>query len=165
MWYEERSDKTRRPKNPEFSDCCLKGKVELPMLEKPPPLLWDLMNGNDPRWKNFKENIRAYNSMFLFTSIGGKLQTSVNDGNGPPRFILFGQDFHRIGSLLPDDDKGPRFAQLYIYDTENECNNRMKNFRYLTLELHCTMHFDRVVSNSVFLYIQVQLNFLTVIFY
>ena len=32
--------------------------------------------------------------------------------------------YHRIGSLLPEDGQQPKFAQLYIYDTEYENNNR-----------------------------------------
>ncbi|XP_072065617.1 uncharacterized protein [Arachis hypogaea] len=40
--------------------------------------------------------------MFAFTSLGGKVLDSVNDGSGPPQFIITGQNYHRIGSLLPD---------------------------------------------------------------
>ena len=35
------------------------------------------------------------------------------------------RNYHRIGSLLPEIGKRPQFAKLYIYDTENEINNRM----------------------------------------
>ncbi|XP_057415224.1 uncharacterized protein LOC130710087 [Lotus japonicus] len=66
--------------------------------------------------------------MFAFTSIGGKVVSSVNDGGGPPQFILSGQNYHRIGSLLPPEGKTPKFAQLYIYDTHNELQNRMQHF-------------------------------------
>ncbi|XP_025669780.1 uncharacterized protein [Arachis hypogaea] len=40
--------------------------------------------------------------MFAFTSLGGKVLDSVNDGSGPPQFIITGQNYHQIGSLLPD---------------------------------------------------------------
>ncbi|GKC72224.1 hypothetical protein Tco_1118107, partial [Tanacetum coccineum] len=33
---------------------------------------------------------------------------------------------HRMGALLPDEGKPPIFLQLYIYDTENEIENRIK---------------------------------------
>lgn len=55
--------------------------------------------------------------MFSFTALGGRIQTSSNRGGGPPQFILGGQNFHRMGSLIPEDGSSPRFAQLYIYDT------------------------------------------------
>ncbi|XP_057455107.1 uncharacterized protein LOC130746488 isoform X2 [Lotus japonicus] len=129
MWYEERSEKSRQPLNPEFSICCMRGKVDLPILLKPPTLLLNLISGVDPRSKNFKENIRAYNSLFSFTSLGGKIQTGLNDGNGPPNFILNGQNYHRMGSLIPPEGAPPKFAQLYIYDTQNETDNRMRHFR------------------------------------
>jgi hypothetical protein len=50
----------------------------------------------------------------------------VNDGRGPPIFKICGQVHHHIGSLLPPDDDPPKFVQLYIYDTANEVNNRLK---------------------------------------
>ncbi|KAL9440718.1 hypothetical protein AB3S75_019393 [Citrus x aurantiifolia] len=38
---------------------------------------------------------------------------------------MSGQNYHHIGSLLPEVGKKPQFAQLYIYDTENEIDNRI----------------------------------------
>jgi len=68
--------------------------------------------------------------MFSFTSIGAKIHSSINDGCGPPQFILSGQNYHHIGSLLPDKGSSPKFAQLYIYNTENETTNRVSHFGY-----------------------------------
>ena len=39
LWYEERIVKSKRPKNPKFSLCCMEGKVKLPLLKKVPPLI------------------------------------------------------------------------------------------------------------------------------
>ncbi|GJZ88908.1 DNA helicase [Tanacetum coccineum] len=36
--------------------------------------------------------------------------------------------YHWIGSLCPLAGEPPRFLQLYIYDTENEVENKMRNF-------------------------------------
>jgi hypothetical protein len=71
------------------------------------------------------ENIRSFNSMFAFTSMGGKIDSSMNSGNAPPTFVLNGENYHRIGSLLPMEGDEPKFAQLYVYDTDNEIKNRM----------------------------------------
>ncbi|KAI9084416.1 hypothetical protein K1719_033606 [Acacia pycnantha] len=38
---------------------------------------------------------------------------------------LKGQNYHFIGSLLPPQGNPPVYAQLYIYDSENEISNRM----------------------------------------
>ncbi|OIT31337.1 hypothetical protein A4A49_61084, partial [Nicotiana attenuata] len=58
--------------------------------------------------------------------MGGKIDVSVYQTKGPRTFRLFGQNYHQIGSLLPPDGSTPKFAQLYIYDTENEVDNRIQ---------------------------------------
>ncbi|XP_019179625.1 PREDICTED: uncharacterized protein LOC109174851 [Ipomoea nil] len=50
---------------------------------------------------------------------------TINNGSAPPTFRLHGQNFHLMGSLLPQSGERPKFAQLYIYDTQNEINNRL----------------------------------------
>jgi len=68
--------------------------------------------------------------MFAFTSLGGQIEFGGNDGRGPPQFVISGQNYHRIGSLVPDGGSRPKFAQLYIYDTQNEVSNRLSHFRF-----------------------------------
>jgi hypothetical protein len=58
--------------------------------------------------------------------MGAHIDTSVNDERGPPLFKICGQVHHRIGSLLPSDGSAPQFLQLYIYDTGNEIQNRLR---------------------------------------
>ena len=90
LWYNERVEKCNTSKKVQFSLCCQKGKVQLPLLKKSPNLLEALLNGEDHRSKLFLQNIRVYNSMFSFTSIGGKIDVSMNNGFDPPQFILNG---------------------------------------------------------------------------
>ncbi|KAF7827232.1 AT hook motif-containing protein, putative, expressed [Senna tora] len=66
--------------------------------------------------------------MFSFTSMGGKVDHTVTGTPGPFSFKIGGQNYHLIGSLLPLDGVKPKFAQLYIYDTENEVRNMMSAF-------------------------------------
>nr|GFC90254.1 putative PIF1 DNA helicase/replication protein A1-like protein [Tanacetum cinerariifolium]GFC90267.1 putative PIF1 DNA helicase/replication protein A1-like protein [Tanacetum cinerariifolium] len=70
----------------------------------------------------YKEEWR-YNLMFAFTSMAGHQDTSVNVGRGPYCYSLHGENYHLAGSLLPKTGKPPKFAQLYIYDTDNEITN------------------------------------------
>ncbi|KAG5003647.1 hypothetical protein JHK84_027903 [Glycine max] len=63
--------------------------------------------------------------MFTFTSPGIKFDKSYNAGKEPPTFRIHGQTHHLIGSLLPMPNNPPKFAQLYIYDTDNEIINRL----------------------------------------
>ncbi|KAH9611760.1 hypothetical protein KSS87_009024 [Heliosperma pusillum] len=124
MWFEERIGKGRGTRRPYFSLCCSDGKVVLPYLDQPPEILKSLLSRKHRLSKHFMENIRSYNSMFSFTSMGGKIDHSINQGRGPYTFRMGGQNVHRIGSLLPSAQATPKFCQLYIYDTEDEIRNR-----------------------------------------
>ncbi|KAK7323502.1 hypothetical protein VNO77_26978 [Canavalia gladiata] len=126
MWYPERLNKRYNTPNPKFGICCGQGKVNLSNLKNPPPgILLNLLYNNDHRSRHFIQNIRSFNMMFSFTSMGAKIDRTVNDGNGPPIFVLCGENYHRIGSLLPLPMDAPKFSQLYIYDTANEVANRI----------------------------------------
>jgi hypothetical protein len=135
MWYQERMNKCHDAANPKFTLCCRKGKVQLPLLKQPPKVLQDLLFDNDSvESKKFQQQIRTYNMMFAFTSPGAKLDNRFNNGRGPPNIRIQGQACHIIGSMLPMPGQAPKFAQLYIYDTENEIQNRMQGIRYIYVE-------------------------------
>ncbi|GKB95655.1 helicase [Tanacetum coccineum] len=114
--------------NPTFSICCQEGKVRLSKFHEAPPPLNRLLDYTDPATVKFREKIRVYNSMFCFTSFGARIDHSINTGRAPYTFRINGQNYHRIGSLLPKEGIQPRYAQLYFFDTENEVQNRMSAF-------------------------------------
>nr|KAJ0218604.1 hypothetical protein LSAT_V11C300153220 [Lactuca sativa] len=120
--------KMKLPDNENYSLCCAYGKVELPELKNAPPSYENLFRSGDSKSKQFMKNIRSYNSMFSFTSMGGKIDSSINKGNVPYIFRLSGQNYHSIRSLLPEQGFKPKFSQLYIYDTDNEIANRRTCF-------------------------------------
>ena len=130
LWKDE-SSRGNKTGDKIFSLCCGYGKVELPPLKEPPQSYKQLYLEINSKSKYFMKNIRRYNSMFSFTSMGGKVDSSINKGNAPYIFRLRGQNYHSIGSLLPTNGCQPRFSQLYIYDTENETSNRQKCFLYI----------------------------------
>ncbi|KAK1347231.1 hypothetical protein POM88_055054 [Heracleum sosnowskyi] len=102
-------------------------KCQINLPKAPPTLsyLWQLYN--DPKkGPLFRRCSRMYNSMFSFTSTGGNIDHSVNNGGGPYVYRLNCQNHHVFGSLIPNDGETPKFCQLYIYDTENEVLNRMQ---------------------------------------
>ena len=111
-----------------FSLCCYNGKVELPEPRQPDESYLQLFRGETAISKYFLKNIRRFNSMFSFTSMGGKIDHSINRGNAPYTFRLSGENYHCLGSLLPVDGRPAQFSQLYIYDTENEISNRQSVF-------------------------------------
>ncbi|XP_056857211.1 LOW QUALITY PROTEIN: uncharacterized protein LOC130506557 [Raphanus sativus] len=126
MWYGERLNKRRNAKIPTFSLCCMQGQVQLPKLKEPPTVLKNLMEGEDAESRHFQKNMRAYNMIFSFTSLGGKVERSLKKGKGPPMLVLQGENYHLMGSLAPKNDSQAKFGQLYIADTENEVENRAK---------------------------------------
>ncbi|XP_019200247.1 PREDICTED: uncharacterized protein LOC109193874 [Ipomoea nil] len=129
FWFEERKKNLSTKASPLFMLCCNNRKIKLPENKLPPKGIFDLFFGNDELSKEFLHNIRTYNNMFCFTSMGGKIDKSVNKGGAPPIFRLSGQNYHLMGTLLPEQGKEPHFAQLYIYDTTNEKINRINAVR------------------------------------
>nr|GEX84876.1 uncharacterized protein [Tanacetum cinerariifolium] len=90
---------------------------------EPPLLLKELITNKHPKSASFIDNIRRYNSMFALTSMSGKQDMSVNIGRGPYYYRLHGENYHLAGALLHAYGKPGKFAQLYIFDTENEIQN------------------------------------------
>ncbi|GKE70974.1 hypothetical protein Tco_1529046, partial [Tanacetum coccineum] len=72
-----------------------------------------------------RANNTCSDSYSLCCGRGGKQDTSVNVGRGPYCYRLRGENYHLAGPLLPADGKPTKFAQLYVFDTENEIQNRI----------------------------------------
>ena len=126
----QKHQKKKKKRTPIFTMCCLRGKIKIRVLKEPPAYLHGLLTNNDAFSRHFRENIRAINMMFSFTSLGGKIDNSINrDRNGPKIFKLHGENYHLIGSLKPSPNKAAKFSQLYIHDTENEVQNRISALR------------------------------------
>ncbi|CAI9269479.1 unnamed protein product [Lactuca saligna] len=123
FWYVERALRLSMPGHPKYYHCCRDGDVVLPYPSRFHPEFLDLYQN-----PTFFKDIRAYNSMFYMTSFGVNVDESVNDNRGPYVFKICGQICYRIGSLSPDPTKGPRFLQLYLFDTENEVQNKFRAF-------------------------------------
>ena len=129
FWIEERNHGSNQT-SPAFAVCCAGGKVSLPALLEPPSYLLDLYTSPGPISNSFRKNIRAYNNILACTSFG----TDVDERfqmQGISNFRIHGQVYHLIGSLLPESGHSPMFAQLYIYDTEHENENRHSIMRDL----------------------------------
>ena len=122
---ERRSDSSMQ--NPEFGNCCNSGKVVLAALQEPPPTLHALFTADDAQAKEFRSNIREYNSALSFTSLGVKPDGTVLRGGGPYVFRLHGVMYHLSGSLLPEPGNTPIYSQLYIHDARSALKHRMKN--------------------------------------
>jgi hypothetical protein len=65
---------------------------------------------------------------FAFTSVGVKLDERITQSTGPYAFKIHGALSHRLGGLLPLNEEEPAFAQLYIYDPEQESLHRQRGY-------------------------------------
>ncbi|KAK8952560.1 hypothetical protein KSP39_PZI003646 [Platanthera zijinensis] len=115
--------------------CCKLGKVILPAIPVPPQLL-ALYTDQTTRGRHFRQNIRAYNHVFSFTSMGVTLDETLPAFNqGLYTFRAHGAIYHKIGSLLPTPGNRPRFLQMFIYDTEHETSHRLAENNGLDTEI------------------------------
>lgn len=126
-WIDERLAGTSKQR-PRFGMCCFNGKIDLPNLEDPPPELQFLLTDMSPPSKQFRKNICQYNNALAMTSLGVKIDDSLNcEGGGPYVFKIQGKLSHLAGSLLPAEGATPAYAQLYIYDGSDALNYRMNH--------------------------------------
>ncbi|XP_035841577.1 uncharacterized protein LOC118488314 [Helianthus annuus] len=146
MWYEKRIKNTKSSDGTTFSSCCQDGKVLLARLLDAPEPLRSLLDCNDPETVRFREHIRVYNSMFCFTSFGGKIDHAINSGRSLYTFRISGQNYHRIGAMLPVEGEQPKYAQLYFYDTQNEVKNLIAA---LFRQTHCHSTCDEAIIASL----------------
>ncbi|KAK1404219.1 hypothetical protein POM88_003824 [Heracleum sosnowskyi] len=109
-----------------YSICCGKGKIQLPLLQETPQELSNLLGAGGVRGRMFENKKLIYNNMFSFTSFGGNIDHSLNNGSGPFVFRVRGHTCHSIGSLKPPDGCEPKFAQLYMYDGQEEIEKRLQ---------------------------------------
>jgi hypothetical protein len=133
FWLSEK-DRNSSQSSPKFAMCCASRKVRLPPVLDPLPYLLNLYTSSHSNAISFRKNIRAYNRILSCTSFGANIDESFQD-HGVSNFKIYGQIYHRIGSLLLDEDQNPVFAQLYIYDTDHENSNRLHVMRDLNADI------------------------------
>ena len=110
----------------EFEICCKKGDVTLQPLKAPPSYLRSLYQDQDPRGREFRQNIRRYNSALAFTSLNYNKDTRVSLNHGIQTFRIHGDLYHLQGPLEPGSHEPPVFAQLFFYDPEFAANARAR---------------------------------------
>nr|XP_029148364.1 uncharacterized protein LOC112743237 [Arachis hypogaea] len=81
------------------------------------------------KFHTYKKLLKCCMSCYTFTSMGAKIDRGRNNSRGPPTFILFGENYHLMGSLIPPEGSMAKFAQLYVFDTQNEVQNRIAAIR------------------------------------
>ena len=128
MWIEERKVRASRA-NPKFQMCCQDGQVIPEPVHSLPNTIADLLWVNNNASKEFKLNIRTYNLVLSLTSMNADLDQRYanNSETSAYAFLIHGSAHHLMSStLIPEDNFRPKFAQIYIFDSEeNELSNGM----------------------------------------
>lgn len=115
--------------------CCNNGTIILPPVTAPNEMI-DIFSDQTVEGRHFRQNIRAYNHVFSFTSMGVHVDENLaTRTRGVYTFRAQGAIYHKIGSLLPNSSDRPRYLQLYVYDTDHENENRMSENEELHLDL------------------------------
>lgn len=105
------------------NSCCHKGKVMLHPLYEYPPEMKELISGTTTIGKEFRKNIRSYNSAFAFATFNANVQNFSS--NGPYMLKIQGQVYHTTSSSLRSTND-PRNGQIYIYDVKDAIDFRLK---------------------------------------
>ncbi|KAI9249675.1 hypothetical protein BDA99DRAFT_469917 [Phascolomyces articulosus] len=118
-----------------YSICCGYGVVEIPLLSCLPDPLNSLLTGTDQQSSLFREKLRLYNGVFAFASLGvDNIDERYLDARGTYCFRIQGTVYHNIGSNHPPNDQPPRFAQIYIYDPQEQAAIRQSIFTGASLD-------------------------------
>ena len=125
LWNQERVSSSSLSR-PRFNICCQQGTVQLPELSPAPTEIVQRLYGSDSNSAHFRSNIRAYNNVLSFTSLGANIDHTVANARGRAyNFRIHRSMYHSIGSLLPNENKTPAFAQIYVLDNSSaETANR-----------------------------------------
>ena len=158
-------EKTNGPgstqRNPKFSGCCSNGPLtpdfvlssscadsfhpstktfavskSVSSFSEPPKLLRELLTSDSAEARHFRKHIRLYNSALAMASVRADF---VRRGPGiskyNPTITVHGRMYHEIGALLPATGMVPRYASVYIHDTERAASNRKHFFSMLREDL------------------------------
>jgi hypothetical protein len=95
LWHGERVGGTRGSQDIIYNRCCKNGKISIPPYRPRPEPLASLAHfSGGASCQRFMKEIRQYNCLFAFTSMGAQIDRSVNDGRGPSVFKICGQVHH-----------------------------------------------------------------------
>ncbi|KAH9179071.1 hypothetical protein EDB89DRAFT_771476 [Lactarius sanguifluus] len=119
--------------NPQYGSFCLQGKVQIDFVARLLDELYELYSCDSTQAKEFRLHLRRYNKVFTFTSMGGsdRLDGTMFDGRGPPFYKIQRKVFHKIGPLLPEENKASLYSQLYIYDPADALQRRKDHNRQM----------------------------------
>ena len=88
--------------------------IKLPPIKKPPEMLKKLLKSNTKRGRDFRDNIRAYNSSLAFASMRFTGNEYAFKYNGPYCFRISGQVYNSISQMEPEPGKVQLLTNIYL---------------------------------------------------
>ena len=112
LWLDEK--KGHNKSKPEFSICCALGKVKLPLIERLPIYLAELLSDS-----NFISKIRYYNAAFSFLSFQADSDVNLSKNN-VYTYRIHGMIHHKIGLLIQSNPEyKPKFTFMMDSNKRN----------------------------------------------
>ena len=130
-----------------FTKCCSAGATTLNFDFTVPELVQNLLTMKHQYSKHFRENIRQYNSALSFASFGAQT-VQQGHGRGPYCFKIQGQIYHETQNLKPTAGCRRQYAQLYIIDTEEAVNERLKHPANKSLKRDLLIELDQLLRST-----------------
>lgn len=97
--------------------------MQLPPEKQPPTFLTELLSGG-PKTNHYKKKKGFATHCLHLHPLEERLTIALTEASYT--FKLGGQNYHLIGSICPIEGETPKYCQLYVYNTENKIDNRMK---------------------------------------
>ena len=90
-----------------------------------PPLLKELLISKSAEARHFQSKIRNYNYAMATASLQADfVARGARESKFNPTVSVHGRIYHAIGALRPPTRIMPRFASVYILDTDHSASNR-----------------------------------------
>jgi len=124
-----------------FTKCCMKGKYIFDFNFDVPALLQQLVNNTHVDSREFRANIRQYNSSLAFASFSASVSAGSVPGRGPYSFRVQGIIHHLSSNLRVNHNSERKYAQLYFIDSAeaNQCR--------ITTNPNCSPSLLRALDN------------------
>ena len=132
--------------------CCHNGKVCLPPVPEPTPILKQLLAGQDRRSKVFRKHIIPMNNALALASIKIQFKKQIH-GSYNPQVIIQGKAYYYIAPLEVEAGNSPKYAGLYVHDPSLEGAART-NCLYLPQN---TAPSERAILETILLELQNEL--------
>ena len=114
------------PSDLQFKACYKHGDINLPLFQPPLEYLRDFLESYSTSARQFREQLRLYNTVLAFTSVNCTVTNHSIAYSGLNCFQIHGKLYYLQGPLEPPTNITPRYAQLYFYNPSYTIDVRLQ---------------------------------------